>query len=156
MDKIRGFGFLTNNLEENKFLAFVRNHEKTIIDNTKENDPMRDLIEYAKTHTDFNCDLYEFSDMFNEIVCENTGIYHYEAIIANIMFYETGIQFGYYAFDDACLSAVLFEPTFPWELNEAEKKITSRTQISDIIRHYTDELFETPVTITTLSLYFSD
>ena len=156
MDKIRGFGFLTNNLDEKKLLNFVRNHENTIINNTKPNDPMRGLVEYAKTHTDIDCDLLTFSAMFCEIVSENTRVYHHEAIIANVIYYETGIRFGYYGFDDGCLSAVLFESAFPWELNDIEKTITTREQMFNILRKYTDELFDTPITITTLTLYFND
>ena len=70
------------------------------------------------------------------LICEGYG-----AVISNIISRETEIRFSFRpaADDYGTLASVVFEESYPWQLNETEKTLDEET-LFDICKKYMDEL----------------
>ncbi len=121
------------------------------------------LKEFILAHRDTICSLHAYDGLEHQgreavEYCENTpeeefnpkealfdyisgmtakeGIY---GLIADVMWAETGIGFGYYPNYDGDDEVILFEAEMPWMMNEKEKNITE-DELEEICNKYINEL----------------
>lgn len=135
---INGFGFpcKSKNWDEDwRFANFIRNHKKSFCKSEDEKSIFNEFFnpECRKT-------LGEILEDYN-YCCDTSGDEGLGAIISNIMTRETGIRFSYFqsGFEYNAPAVVIFEQSYPWQLNDTEKALTEE-KLRSICRKYTEEL----------------
>jgi hypothetical protein len=129
---IYGFGFHCG-VEDQKLINFIKNHKETFCQSKEE------FELYAEISSCTNKIYLE--DLFEDYSCDATGITGMGAVIANIMFRETGIRFIYCLEDEDCdtPASIVFSEGYPWQENDIEKKLTEE-KLLNICKKYMDEL----------------
>lgn len=123
-----GFGFYCD-CDEGKLIDFIKNHKKSFCQTEREKELYKEILDYTENE-------YDLEDSFEGYKCDSNGFEGIGAVIANIMSRETGIRFAYCIPD---LASIVFEPVYPWQLNDIERNISEKA-LKDICKRYMDEI----------------
>lgn len=137
---IYGFGFHSD-CEPAKFVEFLKKHKESFCETPEENKIFSELMEKTNNGTEMPDIDDIIINLFDHYSCRLSCNEGYGAAISNVMSRETDIRFSYRSPDDSCdtYAAVIFEETFPWNLNEKEKALTNE-EITNICEKYAEEL----------------
>lgn len=130
---IYGYGFHCN-CDDAKLIDFVKSHKNTFCKSETETKLYEKMLQYTEKE-------YDLEDFFKHYPCDATSIEGAGAVIANIMSRETNIRFIYCQPDENCDTpeSVIFEESYPWQLNDVEKALTEET-LANICKTYMNEL----------------
>lgn len=130
---IYGYGFNCD-CDDEKLIDFVKTHKETFCKSETETKLYEEMLKHTENE-------YDLKDFFNGYSCESSGLDGNGAVIANIMSRETGIRFMYCQPNIDCdtYASVVFEESYPWQLNEIEQNLTEE-KLSDICKQYIEEL----------------
>lgn len=130
---IYGFGFHCDCNDE-ALIEFIKKHKESFCKSNEEKKLYSDMLDYTKNE-------YDLENFFENYCCDSTGSEGYGAVISNIISRETEIRFSFRpaADDYGTLASVVFEESYPWQLNETEKTLDEET-LFDICKKYMDEL----------------
>lgn len=130
---VYGFGFNCD-CDEGKLIDFIKNHKKAFCQTEKEKELYKEILNYTENE-------YDLEDFFEDYECDSNGLEGIGAVIANIMSRETGIRFEYCMPDGDCntLASIVFEPNYPWQLNDIERNISEKA-LENTCKKYMDEI----------------
>lgn len=121
-----GYGFDVSSAGDAKLLAFIKNHKEALAE-----DPEFKWVDELPQSCDEGGNFYE--DLCEH--ADNVG-----DIIAYVIQKETGLGVYGPGLTDESEDCVLFGPCYPWEVNEAEKKLSSKDDVFEALRPYAEEL----------------
>ena len=122
---VYGKGFKVDSLDGEKLLEFMENHKESLDDGYKQ------MLEDLKL-TEYPIDL-------DEDVRQYTDFCTVSEIIAYVMRRETKIGFEHCGISDDNEDAVIFCACYPWQMNDAERELTSE-KLKEISLKYMKEL----------------
>lgn len=140
-DIVYGFGFNIPKHNAECFKNFILKHATTIEENYTGDDDLLKLLETARNKKDFS---FDYDDLFDEffIMDDYTGATNPYIAVSKVINWEENIMVSYLPADEDNESAIVFEKTYPWLLNEKEKSLTL-DQLKDILFKYLCELTPT-------------
>ena len=123
---VNGIGLDISKIYPDKVINFVKNHSKDEkILNAFEIMSWDDLIdEYSEYYPNYG----------------NYGDPGLLSIIGEIIFDETGLNISYYRSLENDNEYLLYEPSYPWQLSDADKRLNSYEDLHDIFKPYIEEL----------------
>ena len=136
-----GIGFNCD-CDAEKFKEFVKNHISSFCQSDDETALFNQFCERLNVKVLDESELEDLiENTFDSYSCQCSGAQGVGAVISNIMARETGISFAYYGANSDCETypAVIFQESYPWNCNEAEKSLT-REKLDFICKKYMDEL----------------
>lgn len=147
---ISGFGFSVRKVTPLAMYNFLKNHRSSIDEEATE------LLEFIDNPNVTKDDINNMYDTFDYMECEMTCDQGLNAMIANIMFRETDIQFEYHTDGDSdyYTDIVILPELMPWQHTETEKQLTEET-LRQICSKYVKELglANTDIGICTIEYY---
>ena len=134
---VYGYGFDISVSDEN-LKNFILNHKESLLELLEENSDIEKVLKYVRQN-DVTVPLKDTFAGYCGMFSADGGIY---AIIADIMYVETGIRFEYRRpqDEDDQNEAIILPETNPWYFNEAEKAIEGEEQMDEILGKYMSEL----------------
>ena len=135
-----GYGFYTQDITVENLYKFLKNHPS---DDWRIKDILESvdgIIEEEGTE-----DLDEILDMYDDFLDDGVDTSSISGIIGIIIMEETGLTFAFADRDDYDDEALLYEPLYPWQLNDKEKELLNegkltRKYIEEVLNPYAEEL----------------